>query len=80
MIAAQVDGASLVGAFNGLLLAIPALTGLTALGALAGFPPLRRIAIAAICGLPYLGASFLAQSAFKETAMGLFVLAFAAPK
>ena len=37
----------------------------------------RRIAIAAITGLPYLAASFLAQSAFKETAMALFVLAFA---
>jgi hypothetical protein len=77
VIAAQVSGTSLVSAFNGLLLAIPALTALTALGALAGIPTLRRIAIAAICGLPYLGASFLAQSAFKETAMGLFVLAFA---
>jgi hypothetical protein len=77
VIAAQVDGESLVSAFNGLLFAIPALTGLTALGALVGFPPLRRIAIAAICGLPYLAASFLAQSAFKEIAMGMFVLAFA---
>ncbi|MQA74150.1 MAG: hypothetical protein GEU88_07405 [Solirubrobacterales bacterium] len=77
VIAAQVSGTSLVSAFNGLLLAIPALTALTALGALTRVPPLRRIAIAAICGLPYLGASFLAQSAFKETAMGLFVLAFA---
>ncbi len=38
---------------------------------------MRRIAVAAICGLPYLAASFLAQSAFKETAMALFVLAFA---
>ena len=77
VIAAQVTGASLVDAFNGLLLAIPTLTGLTALGALAGFPPVRRIAIAALTGLPYLAASFLAQSAFKETAMALFCLAFA---
>jgi hypothetical protein len=77
VIAAQVTGSSMVSAFNGLLLAIPALTALTALGALGGLGPGRRIAIAAICGLPYLGASFLAQSAFKETAMALFVLAFA---
>ena len=77
MIAGEVTGSSLVSAFNGLLLAIPALTALTALGALAELPPLRRIAVAAICGLPFLAASFLAQSAFKETAMGLFVLAFA---
>ncbi len=38
---------------------------------------MRRIAIAALTGLPYLAASFLAQSAFKETAMALFCLAFA---
>jgi len=76
-IAATVTGASLVSAFNGLLLAIPALTALTALGALTTMPPGRRIAIAALAGLPYLAASFLAQSAFKETALALFVLAFA---
>ncbi|MGH2987048.1 MAG: hypothetical protein ACRDLO_10225 [Solirubrobacterales bacterium] len=77
VIAAEVTGVSMVAAFNGLLLAIPAMTALAALGALPGMPPLRRIAIAAICGLPYLAASFLAQSAFKETAMALFVLSFA---
>jgi len=77
VIAAQVTGASLVSAFNGLLLAIPALTALTALAGLQRMPAGRRIAIAAIVGLPYLAASFMAQSAFKETAMALFVLAFA---
>ncbi|HEY8000437.1 MAG TPA: hypothetical protein VID76_00785 [Solirubrobacterales bacterium] len=77
VIAAQITGASLIGAFNGLLLAIPALTALTALAGLGGMPPGRRIAIAALSGLPYLAASFFAQSAFKETAMALFVLAFA---
>ena len=77
VIAAEVTGASLVSAFNGLLLSIPVLTGLTALAALTEFPRGRRIAIAALVGLPYLAASFMAQSAFKETAMALFVLAFA---
>ncbi len=77
VIAAEATGSSLVDAFNGLLLAIPALTALAALAALGSLAPGRRIAVAAICGLPYLGASFLAQSAFKETAMALFVLAFA---
>src|SRR4051812_40240509 len=77
VIAAQATGASLVDAFNSLLLAIPGLVRLPALGGLTTMPPLRRIAIAAIVGLPFLAASFLAQSAFKETAMGLFVLAFA---
>ncbi len=77
VIAAEATGTSLVDAFNGLLLAIPALTGLAALGALTTMPPLRRIAIATVAALPYLAASFLAQSAFKETAMAMFVLAFA---
>ena len=77
VVAAEATGASLVSSFNGLLLAIPALTALTALAGLRGFGGDRRVAIAAICGLPYLGASFLAQSAFKETAMALFLLAFA---
>ena len=53
------------------------LTALTALAALDRFAAPARIAIAALTGLTYLGASFLAQSAFKETAMALFVLAFA---
>jgi hypothetical protein len=74
---AEATGIDLVAAFNGLLLAIPALTALAALGALAELPPARRLAVAAISALPYLAASFLAQSAFKETAMALFVLAFA---
>jgi hypothetical protein len=76
-IAATVTGTSLVDSFNGLLLAIPALTALTALGALRELPVIRRIAVASLAALPYLAASFLAQSAFKETAMALFVLAFA---
>ncbi len=77
VVVAEATGASLVAAFNGLLLAVAALTGLTALGALRGFGPLRRIAIASLSALPYLAASFLTQSAFKETVMALLVLAFA---
>jgi hypothetical protein len=77
VLAAQATGTSLVSSFNGLLLAIPVLTALTALGGLARLPVVRRVAAAVVVGLPYLGASFLAQSAFKETAMALFVLAFA---
>ena len=67
----------LVDVFNGLLLAIPALTALAALSALAKLPPWRRGVVAVLTGLPYLGASFLAQSGFKETAMALFVVAMA---
>ena len=70
------SGASIEDAFNGFLIAIPALTALTALAALDSLPPLRRFAGAALVGLPYLGAAFLAQSSFKETAVALYVLAF----
>src|SRR5581483_6988258 len=73
--AAEVTGASLEDAFNGLLLAIAALTALTAFGALEALPTGRRAVAACVAGLPYLGASFLAQSAFKETGMALLVLA-----
>ena len=64
-------------AFNGLLLAIPVLTALAALAALSNLPPIRRTIAACLTGLPYLAASFLAQSSFKETAMAMFVLALA---
>jgi hypothetical protein len=75
---AEGTGASLVDAFNGLLLAIPALTALAAIAMLGHLRPVPRVATAALAGLPFLGASFLAQSAFKETVMALLVLAFAA--
>lgn len=78
VIAAEATQSSLIESFNGLLIAIPALAGLTALALLGRLPALPRIAVAAIAALPYLAASFLAQSAFKETAMGLFVLALGA--
>ncbi len=75
--AAEMTNTSLLDAFNGLLLAIPVLTALAALAALESLPPARRLVAASLTGLPYLAASFLAQSAFKETAMALLVLAFA---
>ena len=73
----EATGASLIDGFNGLLLAIPALTALAALAALWKLPPLPRLVAASLTGLPFLAASFLAQSAFKETAMALLVVAFA---
>ncbi len=76
-VAAEATNASLLEAFNGLLVAIPVLTALAALAALDWLPAGRRVVAASLAGLPYLAASFLAQSAFKETAMALLVLAFA---
>jgi hypothetical protein len=74
---AEVTGASLEHAFNGLLVAIAILGALVALSALGELEPRRRVAAAVLSGLPYLAASYLAQSAFKETAMALLVLALA---
>ena len=68
---------NLVDAFNGMLVAIPALTALAALSLLAGLSPWRRGLAALLTGLPYLGASFLAQSGFKETVMAMLVVALA---
>ncbi len=76
-VAATVTGGSLEHAFNGLLIVIPILGALAALSLLGEVEPKRRVAAAVLTGLPYLGASYLAQSAFKETAMALFVLALA---
>jgi hypothetical protein len=74
---AAVPGISLGQAFIGEIVAISALTGLTALGALREMRPGRRLLAAAMVALPYLAASYYAQAAFKETAEALFVLAFA---
>jgi hypothetical protein len=74
---AEGTGASPESAFNGLLVAIPLLTALAALALLRELSPARRTVAASLVGLPYLAASFLAQSAFKETTMALFVVGFA---
>jgi hypothetical protein len=75
--AAEGTSASLLDSFNGLLIAIPVLTALVALAALEELPVAGRVIGASLTGLPYLAASFLAPSGFKETAMALLVIAFA---
>src|SRR5260221_1221759 len=74
---AAVPGIRLGQAFIGEIFAIGILTGLTALSALPGFGPARRLLAATIVAVPYLAASYFAQGAFKETAEALFVLAVA---
>ncbi len=74
---AAVPGIGLGQAFVGEIFAIGILTALTALVALDDFGPVRRVLAAALVAIPYLGASYFAQGAFKETAEALFVLAFA---
>jgi hypothetical protein len=74
---AAVPGIGLGQAFVGEILAIAILTGLTALAALPGFGPGRRLLAATMVAVSYLGASYFAQGAFKELAEALFVLAVA---
>ncbi|HYP56565.1 MAG TPA: hypothetical protein VEQ41_09760 [Solirubrobacterales bacterium] len=74
---AAVPGIGLGQAFVGEIFAIGVLTGLTALGALGDLRPGRRLLAAVLVAVSYLGASYFAQGAFKETAEALFVLAFA---
>jgi hypothetical protein len=75
--AAAVPGIGLGQAFIGEIVAIGVLTGLTALSALGGLGPVRRVLAAVLVAACYLGASYFAQGAFKEMAQALFVLAFA---
>jgi len=74
---AAVPGIGLGQAFVGEIFAIGILTALTALVALDDLGRAPRLLAAALVAIPYLGASYFAQGAFKETAEALFVLAFA---
>lgn len=69
--------ASSIDVFAGLMLAIPALTALVAYSALDGLDRMPRIAASALTALPYMAAAYLAQEAFKEPIIALFLLAFA---
>ena len=70
-------GIGLGQAFVGEIFAIGILTSLTALAALPGLGPVRRVLGAVLVAASYLAASYYAQGAFKETAEALFVLAVA---
>jgi hypothetical protein len=74
---AAVPGIGLGHAFVGEIFAIGILTALTALAALPGFGPGRRLLATTLVAASYLGASYFAQGAFKEMAEALFVLAVA---
>jgi hypothetical protein len=74
---AALPGIGLGQAFVGEIFAIGILTALLALAALDDLGPARRVLAAVLVAIPYLGASYFAQGAFKETGEALFVLAFA---
>ena len=70
-------GASSIDVFAGLTLAIPAITAVVVYGVLDGLRPLARTLAAALVALPYVAAAYLAQEAFKEPIIALFILGFA---
>jgi hypothetical protein len=74
---AELLGTGLVEAFAGLTLAIAALAAITAMAALRELPPGRRTIAAALAALPYLGAAYLVQGAFKEPIQALLLITFA---
>ncbi|HEX4463030.1 MAG TPA: hypothetical protein VH042_00115 [Solirubrobacterales bacterium] len=74
---AALPGIGLGQAFVGEIFAIGILTALVTLTALDDLGPWRRVLAAVLVAIPYLGASYFAQGAFKETGEALFVLAFA---
>src|SRR5215211_6785994 len=61
----------------GLLVAVPVLTGITALASLKEFPGWRRLLAAVLVSAAYLTASVLGIAGFKELIAGMFVIAFA---
>ncbi|MFL5869964.1 MAG: hypothetical protein ACJ75R_02720 [Solirubrobacterales bacterium] len=70
-------GATSIDVFAGLMLAIPAMTALVVYGILDGLRPVARTLASALVALPYLAAAYLAQEAFKEPIIALFILGFA---
>ena len=72
-----VPGADLIETFAGLTGAIAVLAALTAYGALGGVRERFRGPAAVLAALPYLGAAYLAQGAFKEPMLGLALVGFA---
>ena len=71
-------GTDLDVAFTGLAIAVPVLTVGVAAALLSGLTRPRRAVAVAVVALAYLSTAYLVQDGFKETLLGLFVLAFAA--
>lgn len=73
----KATGVSLIQGFAGLTGAIVVLAALTSYGALGGVRAWLRAPLASLCALPYLGAAYLAQGAFKEPMLALALVGFA---
>ena len=69
-------GTDVKDSLGALLIAVPIITGWTALAALGGLPRAGRLVAATLVGLPYLAAAYYVQASFKEPIQALVVLAF----
>ncbi len=74
---AKLTGAGLVDVFAGFTLALAPLLGLLGLGLLGRMSRLRLIIGASLVALPYLGAAYLSQGAFKEPLQAMLLIGFA---
>ncbi|CAN5574759.1 hypothetical protein BH20ACT15_BH20ACT15_13090 [soil metagenome] len=73
----KASGSGLIEGFAGLTGAIAVLAALTAYGAFGGVRAWLRAPVSVLAALPYLGAAYLAQGAFKEPMLALAVVGFA---
>jgi hypothetical protein len=64
-------------AFGGVLVALPVLLGWTAVAAIRNATASRQFLAVAVCGMPFLIASYYGESGFKEISVAMLVLAFA---
>jgi hypothetical protein len=71
----RLPGVDVEQAFAGLLMAVPALTGVCALDLVRDLPVRLRVLTALLAGAPYLAVSYYAQASFKEPQVALFFLA-----
>ncbi|HEX6461403.1 MAG TPA: hypothetical protein VF032_20975 [Thermoleophilaceae bacterium] len=69
-------GISVEQAFMGVMMVVPALTGLAAYAGLERLSRGPRFIAALLVGFAYMAASYYAQAAFKETILGMLLLAF----
>ena len=74
----EATGIGVADASTALTLAISLLSVPAAWTLLSGLPPRRRALASVLVALPYLGAAYYAQGAFKETLQALLLLAFVA--
>ena len=73
----RLTGAGLVDVFAGFTVALAPLMGLLGIGLLGKMSRLRLIVGASLIALPYLGAAYLSQGAFKEPLQAILLIGFA---